>query len=117
MNSARARAAARGRARRRFLARLNVRWRCTDLGAAAAAHGTVYDALPLRRCVFVTRAWCVLATSPAGRLVARDVVEGQDPTSRLGPASACSKLNAPSSLCIRTSCRRADVAQGSVGWA
>ena len=81
MGSARARAAARGRARRRFLARLNVRWTCTGLGAAAAAHGTVSNALPLRRYVLATRARCALATSQAGRVAARDVVEGQAPTS------------------------------------
>ena len=81
MGSARARAAARGRAKRRFLARLNVRWRCTGLGAAAAAHGTVSNALPLCRCVLATWARCALATSPVGRVAARDVVEGQAPAS------------------------------------
>ena len=99
------------------MARLNVRCTCTGLGAAAAAHGTVSNALPLRRCVLATRARCVLATSPAGRVAARDVVEGQAPTSCLTQRTARSKLNAPSSLCIRTSCRRVDVARDSVGWA
>ena len=97
MGSAQARAADPGRARRRFLARLNVRWRCTGLGAVAAAHGTVSNALTLCRCVLATRARCALTSSPAGRMVARDVVDG-------GTGAQCNTLFAPYNNAFGTCC-------------